>query len=83
MIAADQVAELAALLGTAEDLARVNIQIELLGDQLMNSENKPTRNELIRMMTALDLLSAGILSMDRVARDLMGGTSAGAVDCVG
>ena len=83
MIAADQVAELAALLGTAEDLARVNAQIELLGDQLMNSENKLSRDELIRMMTALDLLSAGILSMDRVARDLMGGTSAWAVDCVG
>lgn len=83
MISADQVAELAALLGTAEDLARVNIQIESLGDQLMNSENKLTRDELIRMMKALDLLSAGILSMDRVARDLMGGTSARAVNCVG
>lgn len=83
MISADQVAELAALLGTAEDLARVNIQIESLGDQLMNSENKLTRDELIRMMKALDLLSAGILSMDRVARDLMGGASARAVNCVG
>ncbi len=83
MISADQVTELAALLGTSEDLVRVNSQLESLGDQLMNSEHKLSRDELIRMMRALDLLSAGILSMDRVARDLMGGTSSGAVNCVG
>ncbi len=49
----------------------------------MDKKSALSRSELIRMMNALGCLSAGILSMDKVARDLMGKSGAGAVDCVG
>lgn len=83
MISAVRVAELAGSLGTAEGLARVNAEVESLCHHLTDSKEVFSRDELAQMIGALDSLSAAILSMDRVARELLGQTSAGAVDCVG
>jgi hypothetical protein len=82
MVSAQQVAELAGSLGTAGGLARVNTGIKSLSQDMMDSKKVFSRDELAQMIDALDSLSAAILSMDRVTRELLG-QSAGAVDCVG
>ena len=82
MISAEQVAELTGALGTAEGLARVNAEMESLSQHLRDSKEVFSRVELAQTIGALDSLSAAILSLDRVTRELLG-QSAGAVDCVG
>lgn len=83
MISAEQIAELAGALGTAEGLARVNAAMQSLSRNLRESKEAFSRAELTRMIGALDCLSAAILSMDRVTRELLGQAGRGAVDCVG
>jgi hypothetical protein len=82
MVSAEEVAELAGSLGTVEGLARVNREIASVSHQLRDSKQAFSRDELAQMIRALNSLSAAILSMDRVTRELLG-QSAGAVDCVG
>jgi hypothetical protein len=83
MISAEQVTTLAGSLGTVEGLTRVNESIESLTQHLTDSKEVLSSCELARMLGALNSLSAAILSMDRVARALLGRPDAGAVDCVG
>jgi hypothetical protein len=83
MIAAEQISELAGLLGSAEGLARVNAAMASLSQHLMDSKEVFSRDELAQVMAALDYLSGAIICMDRVTRELLGQAGAGAVDCVG
>jgi len=79
----EQIAELAGSLGTAAGLTRVNAEMESLRLHLGVSKAVLSRDELARMLCALNSLSAAILSMNRVARELLGHAGSGAVDCVG
>ena len=83
MLSAEKIAELAGSLGTLEGLIRVSTEMESLRLHLAASSETLSRNELVRMLCALDTLSAAILSMGRVTRDLLGQAGSGAVDCVG
>ncbi len=83
MISVEQVVELAGSLGTAEGLAQVNAEMESLRQHLMDSNEVLSRNQLDNLIGALDFLSAAILSMDRVTREMLGRAGAGEIDCVG
>jgi hypothetical protein len=83
MISVEQVVDLAGSLGTAEGLARVNAGMESLRQHLADSKPAFSPSQLERMISALDLLSGAILSMDRLTREMLGHAGAGAIDCVG
>jgi hypothetical protein len=82
VITTEEVANLAGSLGTVEGLAQVNASMASLSRQLRDGKGMFSRNELSQMIAALDYLSAAILSMDRVTRELLG-QHKGALDCVG
>ena len=75
--------ELAGALGTVEGLARVNAEIEALSRSDDQFDRSFSRVELAQVVAALDSLTAAILSMDRITRELLGNAGSGAVDCVG
>jgi hypothetical protein len=83
MLSADQIAELAGSLGTPEGLIKVSTEMESLRLQLAVTSEILSRNQLARMLCALDTLNTAILSMGRVTRELLGQAGSGAVDCVG
>jgi hypothetical protein len=81
-ISAEQIAPLAAMLGTPEGLARMNATIEALNDQLIDPKWTFSREELAGLKRALDSLSGAMLCMSRVTRELLGQTFAGKVNFV-
>ncbi len=82
MITTEEVANLAGSLGTIAGLAQVSASMASLSRQLRDRKGMFSRNELAQMIAALDYLSAAILAMDRVTRELLG-QHEGALDCVG
>ena len=83
IISAENIAQLEGSLGTVEGLADVHHRIESLRAMLADPSRRPSRAELAQMLSALGSLSAAILSMDQVTRQLLGRGHQGAIDCVG
>jgi hypothetical protein len=50
---------------------------------MSSSKEAFSRAELAQTIGALDSLNAAILAMDRIAREMLGDRSSGALDCVG
>ncbi len=80
---AERITQLAASLGTADELARVNAELAALGRSITDSTAAFSRDELAQVLAVLDSLSVAILSMDRIAREMLGNAGSGALDCVG
>jgi len=68
---ADQIAELASMLGTAAGVARVKSEIDGLSAQLTEKDLAFSREELSAMSTALASLSGAIIEMNRIARAML------------
>ncbi len=83
MFTAERIAALAGSLGTAEGLAWVTAEVKALSLSMTDSTGVFSREELAQVVAALDSLSAAILSMDRIAREMLGDSGSGALDCVG
>jgi len=66
-----QIAELAASLGTIDGLQRVSFETDLLNAHLAKRDISWSRDELVKMRTALGFLSSAIVEMSRVVRAIL------------
>ena len=81
MISAEQITALAATLGTSEGLARVDLEMQSLRNELMNPQRPTSRDELADIASALQILGDAIHTMEAIAGQCIVQFGAGTVDC--